>query len=55
MTIVAVVGDACTTTTVALASAWPASHEAMIVEADPSGGDRMTLRKSALNARIIRL
>jgi hypothetical protein len=39
MTIVAVVGDACTTTTVALASAWPASHEAMIVEADPSGGD----------------
>ena len=39
MTIVAVIGDACTTTTVALASAWPASHEAMIVEADPSGGD----------------
>jgi MinD-like ATPase involved in chromosome partitioning or flagellar assembly len=39
MAIVAVVGDACTTTTVALASAWPASSEALIVEADPSGGD----------------
>ena len=35
MAIVAVVGDACTTTTVALASAWPASSEALIVEADP--------------------
>jgi MinD-like ATPase involved in chromosome partitioning or flagellar assembly len=39
MAIVAVVGDACTTTTVALASAWPASSEALIVEADPTGGD----------------
>jgi len=39
MAIVAVVGDACTTTTVALASAWPASSDAFIVEADPSGGD----------------
>jgi MinD-like ATPase involved in chromosome partitioning or flagellar assembly len=39
MTIVAVVGDACTTTTVALASAWPAASEALIVEADPTGGD----------------
>ena len=39
MAIVAVVGDACTTTTVALASAWPASSEALIVEADPEGGD----------------
>ena len=39
MAIVAVVGDACTTTTVALASAWPLSSEALIVEADPSGGD----------------
>ena len=37
MAIVAVVGDACTTTTVALASAWPASSEALIVEADPDG------------------
>jgi MinD-like ATPase involved in chromosome partitioning or flagellar assembly len=39
MAIVAVVGDACTTTTVALAAAWPAASEALIVEADPSGGD----------------
>jgi MinD-like ATPase involved in chromosome partitioning or flagellar assembly len=39
MAVVAVVGDACTTTTVALAAAWPASSEALIVEADPSGGD----------------
>ena len=39
MAIVAVVGDVCTTTTVALAAAWPASSEALIVEADPSGGD----------------
>lgn len=39
MAIVAVVGDACTTTTVALASAWPAGTEALIVEADPRGGD----------------
>lgn len=39
MAIVAVVGDACTTTTVALAAAWPASSAALIVEADPTGGD----------------
>jgi MinD-like ATPase involved in chromosome partitioning or flagellar assembly len=39
MAIVAVVGDACTTTTVALASAWPAGSEALIIEADPRGGD----------------
>jgi len=39
MAVVAVVGDACTTTTVALAAAWPASSEALIVEADPKGGD----------------
>jgi MinD-like ATPase involved in chromosome partitioning or flagellar assembly len=39
MAIVAVVGDACTTTTVALAAAWPSSSEALIVEADPGGGD----------------
>jgi len=39
MAIVAVVGDACTTTTVALASAWTTATEALIVEADPSGGD----------------
>ncbi len=39
MTIVAVVGDACTTTTVALAAAWPSSANAIVVEADPTGGD----------------
>jgi len=39
MTIVAVAGDVCTTTTVALASAWPASSDVLLVEADPSGGD----------------
>lgn len=39
MTIVAVAGDACTTTAIALASAWPASDDIVLVEADPSGGD----------------
>ncbi len=39
MAIVAVAGDACTTTTVALASAWSASDDVVVVEADPFGGD----------------
>ncbi len=39
MGIVSVTGDACTTTTVALASAWPISEDAILVEADPTGGD----------------
>lgn len=39
MPIVAVTGDACTTTTVALASAWPSTSDALVIEADPSGGD----------------
>ena len=39
MAIVAVAGDACTTTAVALASAWPASEDALLVEADTTGGD----------------
>jgi MinD-like ATPase involved in chromosome partitioning or flagellar assembly len=40
VTIVAVVGDVCTTTTVAIASAWPtADDDVLIVEADPAGGD----------------
>lgn len=39
MTIVAVSGDACTTTAVALASAWPVSDDIVLVEADPAGGD----------------
>lgn len=39
MAIVAIAGDSCTTTAVALASAWPAVEEAILVEADPTGGD----------------
>ena len=39
MTIVAVAGDCCTTTTVALAAAWPRADETVLMEADPSGGD----------------
>ena len=39
MAIVAVAGDVCTTTAVALASAWPASDDVVLVESDPSGGD----------------
>lgn len=39
MAIIAVAGDACTTTAVALASAWPVSEDAILVEADPTGGD----------------
>jgi len=39
MGIVAVAGDSCTTTAVALASAWPVSDDVILVEADPSGGD----------------
>jgi MinD-like ATPase involved in chromosome partitioning or flagellar assembly len=39
MTIVAVAGDVCTTTAVALTSAWPSERDVVLVEADPSGGD----------------
>lgn len=39
MPIVAVTGDACTTTTVALAAGWSVSDDVVIVEADPTGGD----------------
>lgn len=39
MAIVAVSGDACTTTTVALTAAWPVDGDVILVEADPSGGD----------------
>jgi cellulose biosynthesis protein BcsQ len=38
MTAVAVVGDATTTTTVALAAGWPSGDEVIVLEADPSGG-----------------
>lgn len=39
MAIVAVTGDSCTTTTVALAAAWPITDDVVVIEADPSGGD----------------
>jgi MinD-like ATPase involved in chromosome partitioning or flagellar assembly len=39
VTIVAVAGDVCTTTTVALAAAWPTTDQAIVVEADPTAGD----------------
>lgn len=38
MTIVAVVGDCTTTTSVALAATWPLDDETVVVEADPRGG-----------------
>ncbi|MEQ8437153.1 MAG: hypothetical protein RIB65_06640 [Ilumatobacter fluminis] len=39
MSIVAVTGDASTTTSVALAAAWASGDDLVLVEADPSGGD----------------
>lgn len=39
MAIIAVAGDTATTTSVALASAWPADTDVLLVEADGSGGD----------------
>ena len=38
MSIVAVVGDCTTTTALALAAAWPSEHEAVVLEADRTGG-----------------
>ena len=38
MTAIAVVGDATTTTTVALAVGWPDGDEVIVLEADPGGG-----------------
>lgn len=38
MSIVAVVGDCTTTTTLALASGWPSEHDAVVLEADRTGG-----------------
>jgi len=38
VTIVAVVGDVATTSTVALAAAWPTHDEVTVLEADPAGG-----------------
>lgn len=39
MPVVAVTGDAATTTAVALTAVWPPDDAALLVEADPSGGD----------------
>lgn len=39
MGIVAVAGDVATTTAVALAAGWAAADDAILVEADPTGGD----------------
>ena len=39
MAVVAVAGDASTTTAVALAAAWPADDDVLVLEADPAGGD----------------
>lgn len=39
MTIVAVAGDASSTTTIAIASGWSAADDVIVVEADPTGGD----------------
>ncbi len=38
MTVIAIVGDAATTTAVAIAAGWPAGDEATVLEADPGGG-----------------
>jgi MinD-like ATPase involved in chromosome partitioning or flagellar assembly len=38
MTVVAVVGDATTTTALAVAAGWPTEDGAVVLEADPSGG-----------------
>lgn len=39
MAIIAVTGDTATTTTVALAAAWPVDDDVVVIEADPTGGD----------------
>ncbi len=38
MTAVAVIGDATTTTAVAVAAGWPSGEQIIVLEADPSGG-----------------
>jgi MinD-like ATPase involved in chromosome partitioning or flagellar assembly len=38
VTVIAVVGDAATTTAVAIAVGWPAGDEVIVLEADPGGG-----------------
>lgn len=38
MTVIAIVGDAATTSAVAIAAGWPGSDEVVVLEADPGGG-----------------
>ena len=38
MSLVAIAGDDATTTTLALAAAWPVSDDVLVIEADPRGG-----------------
>jgi hypothetical protein len=38
VSLVAVVGDGCTTTTLGIAAAWPAGDQRMVAEFDPAGG-----------------
>ena len=38
MSLVAIAGDHATTTTLALAAAWPVSDDLLVIEADPRGG-----------------
>ena len=38
MTVIGVVGDAATTTSVALAVGWPGDDDVLVIEADPNGG-----------------
>jgi MinD-like ATPase involved in chromosome partitioning or flagellar assembly len=38
VSLVAVVGDGCTTTTLGIAAAWPTGDDHMVVEFDPAGG-----------------
>ncbi|HZX55662.1 MAG TPA: hypothetical protein VFE86_13325 [Ilumatobacteraceae bacterium] len=38
MSLVAVVGDTCTTTSVGMAAAWPTDEDCLIAEFDPAGG-----------------
>ena len=38
MSLVAVVGDGCTTTTLGIAAAWPVGDPCMVAEFDPAGG-----------------
>ena len=38
MSVVAVVGDGCTTTALGMAAAWPSDNRCLLAEFDPAGG-----------------